>query len=138
MAAAGEYKTWEELTGQRVSEFTADQTNLGPQRNEDKSAWTRSDTVLEGALYILSWIDMLQTIETSRHYDDGYYEINPLLGKRPSKDKIIGANILGLTVHTYIAVKLDKPERTVWQGFWIALEAGMVLHNRSVGVSLRW
>jgi protein tyrosine phosphatase len=128
---AGEWQTWEQATGQKVKEFQV-------KEEKNKYVWTWEDTALEGTLYILSWMDMAQTLQMSRRYDEGYYEMNPLLGKHPSRAKIIGANVVGLSLHTYIATQMPKPHRTIWQGFWIGVEGDCVNHNLKAGLKLHW
>ena len=97
--------------------------------------WTYTDTLLEGTLYIVSSMDVSQTLTFGRN--PKYIEMNPILGKHPSKAKIIGYPIIGLITHTYISSKLDKPYRELWQMFWISVEVSAVQHNRSEGIGIK-
>lgn len=100
-----------------------------------RSPWTKGDTIREIAYASLLYVDWKQTREFTREkYRNTYYEMNPLLGKHPSKSKV-NMMCLGSAVgHYAISRMLPDKWRHAWQYVCITAEAGAVGNNYSVGV----
>lgn len=100
-------------------------------------AWTAKDTYLQGAVISALLIDMAQTLYISEH-PDKYCELNPLLGKHPGKDKVIGYFLGAIALHTAISFALDERERRWWQGCALFIETGVTLRNVSLGIGFSY
>ena len=98
--------------------------------------WDKEDTVLQATVVSLLLMDMTQTLYVSGH--DEYCELNPLLGERPSRDKVYGYFLGGIVAHTVISYLLPKEYRKWWQGAFILVESGMVLRNSSLGIGFSY
>jgi hypothetical protein len=130
--------------------------SLPPQCNaEYKFAdnWTWQDTAWQGAFVAVAAGDWLQTRYIAKHPDE-YYETNKALGKHPSTSEVdayfagcvLGHTLISLalppklTWNGEIVTVFDVPvnPRRIWQGIWIGVEAGYVIHNASIGVKFNW
>ena len=85
--------------------------------------------------------DMLTTLDIAKH--PGYTEMNPILGPHPSDGRVVGYFALTGLLHYGITRALvmgdmPRPLIQVWEATGIALEAGMVGHNYSIGLRARW
>ena len=98
--------------------------------------WTRSDTYREATYLTLLAIDWSQTRNFLR--DPHYYELNPILGKHPSQDKVDAAVILTGLGHYLIARILPTEYRKAFQYVAIGVELGAVTHNYSIGVEIKY
>jgi hypothetical protein len=99
--------------------------------------WTQEDTYLQGAVISSLLIDMAQTLYISDH-PDKYCELNPLLGKHPSKDKVVGYFIGAIALHTAISFVLNERERRWFQGGTLFIETGVALRNFSLGIGFSY
>lgn len=120
----------------------------GVARAEYKFAenWTWQDTAWQGAFVAVLAADWTQTRYIAKN-PDKYHETNPILGKHPSTSQVdtyMAGCVLG---HTLISLALPpKAEifgytinpRRIWQGVWIGIEAGYVIHNTSIGVKFEF
>ena len=103
-------------------------------------AWTKKDLSFQIAYSTVHIIDWMQT---KTFVKDGREELNPILGKHPSQNKIdlmIGA---GLIAHWTVAHLLPtnyrgRNIRRIWQYVWIGIETTAVVHNYSTGVRLKF
>ena len=100
-------------------------------------SWDSKDTYYQSAVITALAADMAQTLHISKN-PNKYYEINPLLGKHPSQDKVIGYFVGGMIAHTAIAMALPTDYRRIWQCVWIGVESLAIYHNYSVGVKLEF
>lgn len=106
------------------------------------SNWTTTDTALTVAALIPTAIDYSQTKRIARQEVRGpdglpLFERNPLLPRQPSTGQVdrhfVGAVLLG----GVLACTLTPEYRRVMLGTVVALEIGVVLHNRSNGLTLK-
>jgi hypothetical protein len=84
------------------------------------------------AYTMATMIDWKQTLNIVK--DDRYYEINPILGKHPSRERVNTLIPLGIAAHWLIAWWLPKEYRATWQGGWLLVETTAIVHNYSVGL----
>jgi hypothetical protein len=67
-----------------------------------------------------------------------YRETNFLLGTHPSMNRVDAVLAGTLIAHTYIAYKLPKAYRTVWQMFWIGVEFEAIKNNYKSGIRIHF
>ena len=96
-------------------------------------SWDSKDTYYQGAVVASLLVDMTQTLHIADN-PDKYYEMNPLLGAHPSKEKVVGYFMGGIVTHTAIAMALPPEYRRIWQCVWIGIEGATVYRNYNVGV----
>ena len=106
----------------------------------DNQTWASSDTSLQSAFIVLTFMEWRQTREFSIHRDrySESYKVNPLLSRDPSARDANRAAAASLLVHTGLAFVLPKPYRTIWQSFWIGVQGGAVLSNYVACISVRF
>jgi hypothetical protein len=113
-------------------------------------------TLLEGVVLVAAettiLIDMLQTIGAQRcRHDDymngrmpadcplgGFTEWNPLMGKYPSRGKIIGVSVTSMLATAAIWYALPPGWRTAWSGVVFFVEGGNVAMNFIGGAGIRF
>lgn len=106
--------------------------------------WTVMDTVLEGGFAVALAADMSTTIDIGqrcgpKNNDPGdrlyrCIETNPILGKWPSRERVIAYGTVCLILHAAIARILPQPFRAGWQVVWTAVEIDMTHYNLSSGL----
>ncbi len=99
--------------------------------------WTRKDTAALATYTVFHVADWMQTRQVAKN-PDCYREINPILGEHPSTPLVDAYFAFTWIANYLITRELDEPYRTGWQIGGIAIEAGFVIHNNSVGVKLQW
>ena len=100
-------------------------------------SWDTQDTYYQGIVIGTLLTDMAQTLYIADN-PDRFYEMNPLLGEHPSKEKVVGYFMGGIIAHTAIAMALPPKLRRIWQCVWIGVESLAIYHNYSVGVKLEF
>jgi hypothetical protein len=100
-------------------------------------SWDSKDTYYQGAVVSALLIDMGQTLHIADN-PNKYYEMNPLLGKHPSKEQVVGYFMGGIVAHTLIAMALPQDYRRVWQCVWIGIEGAVIYNNYNIGVKIAW
>lgn len=121
------------------------QARRGGEAGEGSRAWSSGDVALE-MLFVVGivadWNQTRHTIAAHRkvpgkpgyHYD----EINPLLGRSPSRRQV-DTYFLGATVaHVAVAHLLPGRWRTSWQLLGLGVEVGVVGRNLSMGIGFRF
>ena len=96
---------------------------------KEQSTW-----VYRGTLAVMA-VDMVQ----SWHFQQGYYETNPILGKHPSKAQVAAyfATFAGLVTLAHYRME----QRALADGLTIGIgigEAYTVHHNARIGVRIRF
>lgn len=99
--------------------------------------WSRHDKLRHTFLTTTLLIDYSQTVYISENTSK-YDETNLLLGKHPSKDKVIGYFAASSMTFLYIADKLPTKWRKVYQFIVIAFETFVISHNVRIGIKLSW
>jgi hypothetical protein len=100
------------------------------------SEWTGTDLGLQSIDAGLMYIDWKQTSQFSKN--PKYYELNPIIGKHPSQDKINAYFITSLLLKTLIANELPHPQRTWWQVFIISVSMICIYRNESIGIGIQF
>ena len=99
--------------------------------------WTWEDTVYQGIVISALVVDMGQTLYISNHPDE-FYEMNPLLGKHPHQDKVIGYFVGWIVASTLTAMALTPKSRRIFQGSVIGIEAITIGRNYGVGIGMEF
>ncbi len=98
------------------------------QEGEDARRWSTLDLALESGCVLTLGLDWLQT----RSPNDE--ELNPLLGRHPSRTKVDVYFAGSALAHVAIAAVLPRPWRTVWQAAVMGMEIGVVNRNYFAGI----
>ena len=108
--------------------------------------WNKTDTAWQMGFTTLCIADWLQTRYISTHPND-YRETNKVLGEHPSLNEVDSYFVSVLAAHAIVAAALP-PEaevfdykinpRRIWQGVWIGVEGGYVIHNISIGIKFEY
>ena len=99
--------------------------------------WDKTDYSLAAAALTLSTVDWMQTRNIANHPNE-FYELNPIIGKHPSTEKVNTYFISMIIVGAGIAYALPSRWRKVWLGSCTALELGVTAHNFDIGIGLRF
>ena len=78
---------------------------------------------------ILHYIDYRQTLYTTK---SGYYELNPILGRKPTKKKINTYFISSYLLNTVIGFLLYRNNKNYYRYYiavWIGIKSTIVYHN---------
>lgn len=94
--------------------------------------FTEKDVILQSIFTGLLYIDWRQTKQGLEK--ENRYELNPLLGKHPSGEKVDTIISLALISHTFIAYALPPKYRLFWQHLFIYIESCAVIYNYHIGV----
>jgi hypothetical protein len=90
----------------------------------------KADVTAERTADVLIAMDYLQTRNMLHRYDEGYHELNPILGSHPSVARL-GTVCLGSVILVH-----NLPAKYQWA--YVALEAVAVLHNRKIGLKMEF
>ena len=94
---------------------------------------TKAQIAGEAAFTLLHVMDWGQTLKTTD--DPDYYEAtNLLLGKDPSRGSVNLVMGAGLVLHPVVTYILPSKYRWWWIGPTTAAQAGLVIHNHSIGL----
>lgn len=97
--------------------------------------WTTTDKALEAVFVTATVIDWGQTLYIADHPNQ-FDELNPILGKYPSRARVNIYFPVVLVAHAVISNYLPKPYRTIWQSFSIAVEVPVIGNNYALGIKL--
>lgn len=97
--------------------------------------WAKADMVREVVYLGVKAIDYGQTM-TIANNPDKYYEYNPILGDHPSPEWVTSYFISTAVAHFAIAYVLPSKYRKWWQYTFMAGSAGLVIHNKNMGIGL--
>lgn len=101
--------------------------------------WTRADTYRESAYMTLHTIDWLQTRSVAKAgWPDGRCESNPVLGNKPSVQKLDAHFAITSIGHIWIAHLLPPDWRQAWQYLAIGDSGAAVLNNHFLGVRIKF
>jgi hypothetical protein len=98
------------------------------------------------SLHTGDWMQTRQIAESSRPRMDAYgrmvtrhyHETNPILGKHPSKDKVDLYFTIGGVAKVGGLYLLPRPYDFLWGGAWILINLRNVVHNKSIGLTLKF
>ena len=105
------------------------------------STWRKEDTVRESVALAFIAVDYGQTKTIARNPQQ-YHETNPILGEHPSVGQVNAYYIATAVLHPTLAALLPTDHcigpicdwRAAFQWVTIAVEAGYVAHNYSIGI----
>ncbi len=125
---------------------------------EDRGqSWTAGDTALQAAVIATLAVDRAQTVyiathgvttetcysgssggcfEKQEYYESGW--ARNFIGSHPTHGQVNRYFATAALLHTGVAYILPKPYRTIWQSFWIGVEAYTVQSNVNAGISVRF
>jgi hypothetical protein len=95
--------------------------------------WSQADITFEATYLTLHVVDWGQTLNIVERHEK-YHEVNPILGRHPSRDRVNTYFALAAVAHVALANWLDAPARTYFQIGSIALEASVIGHNYQIGL----
>lgn len=107
---------------------------MGPHAQAD--SWSEGDKWRQGAYTVLHMADWHQTHQISDSTSDT--DVNPIMGPSPSDGQIDRYFAGTLIIHYVIAHNLPRDWRKRFQYVTIAVEAGAVAHNWSVGYTIEF
>lgn len=99
--------------------------------------WTKADTIRQTTWTALHIADMGTTLDISRNCDK-YIELNPILGKCPSQEKVVGFFLLTGWLHYEVSQLLSPKDRKIWQYITIANTGYWVQNNLSIGLKIEF
>lgn len=107
---------------------------------DDRHKWTWEDTGLQtvfAGIWVADWSQTLHIARNpTKYYERGNTQGFVHLGNHPSIGRINSYFAGYLAWHTFVAYKLSKPYRTIWQGAYIIYDYDKVQKNRSIGIGL--
>lgn len=97
--------------------------------------WSRNDKARQAIYVIGDIIDWRQTLKAIEQ-PDKYYEINPILGKYPTRGEVNVYSVVSLSAHFIIADILNSKWRARFQIATISIKAGLIVMNFSYGLGI--
>ena len=105
----------------------------------DFKDWKKTDKILFGTYVGLNVIDVGQTFDLINCQQTNpncrYEEKNPIMGKSPSKEKLILYKTLGTGIVYYALEKTPDKNRTATLLIINGIMLGTVLNNHNIGLS---
>ena len=99
--------------------------------------WTSTDTAWQMSYTALLAMDCAQTRYGASH-PEKFEEVNPLLGKHPSKGRINNICIATGFGHFGISYVLPKGARRLWHFGTVSVELFTVANNKMAGVKMEF
>ena len=99
--------------------------------------WNKREVILEATWQAIHVLDWGTTLDLQRQ-PDRYYEINPLLGRHPSRDAVNAYMAGGAIFHLGVTHILPPSCRPYWQGITIGISSVCVINNFAVGLRVRF
>ena len=98
------------------------------------SQWTKKDTAYELTYAVFHVVDWGQTLYVARN--DGFSELNPILGPEPSVGEVNTYFLSTLIGHFAVSYFLPEEYRRYWQIGTIILQFGITARNAALGVKV--
>jgi hypothetical protein len=105
------------------------------------SDWTTGDTVREGEYLIALAVDCGQThdqIDRSQLHGGTYYELNPIVGRYPSRQRVDRFVIGSAILHPLVSALLPPDWRHAWQYLTIAAEVAVDVQAYKIGLAIKF
>jgi hypothetical protein len=99
--------------------------------------WSKTDIGLQAAVTALMVVDWGQTLNAASQ-PDKYCEMNPILGKHPSRGSINTYFATAIIGHAAISHILPQDYRRIWQSIFIGVELAATSINYQAGVKIRF
>ena len=100
-------------------------------------SWSREDTYRETAYLTLHTLDWAQTRNIARN-PNKWHEQNAILGTHPSVSQVDRYFIATAALQFAVAYYLPTEYRKAFQYVTIGIEGGVVAHNFSIGIGVRF
>lgn len=110
--------------------FAQDSNKWGGQK------WDKKDVALEATWQVIHLLDWGTTLDITRK-PERYYEINPILGRHPSRDTVNLYMFGGALLHLGVTHILPPKYRPYFQGITIGMSGICVLNNLSIGLQVK-
>ena len=94
--------------------------------------WTTKNKIAQYTGSILILADCLQTLEIAKN--DDYYETNPIMGRDPNQEMVVGYFATAMVGYWGISYLLTEKWRNRFQFLVIGVQAGYVCHNYNIGI----
>ena len=102
------------------------------------SEWTPEQRQWYVASNVLLLADWSTTRDMTRRYNEGYRELNPILGSRPSTDKLDLDFVTVLIGHYFATDYFKGRDREIYLYTITAVEGAAVTNNLNIGLRLRF
>lgn len=99
--------------------------------NTAQAQWSSAQRVLGASAVLLTGIDAFLAIDAR---DQGFRELNPLLGAHPSDARVVGYTVGATAVGLTVAAVLPSKARTPFLVGWTAWELAIVQHQWRLGI----
>lgn len=99
--------------------------------------WTKADIITESIWVGMHYLDWKQTLKLVD--DDDFYEMNPILGRNPTKKSVnewAATTLLAHLAITHFSKAIGM--RDHWLGITVVVKSGVILHNVNIGLLFRW
>jgi len=102
------------------------------------SDWSTDTQALFVASTVAIGADWATTRNMTRRYDEGYYELNPILGRHPSTAQV-DAYMIGMLVSNYFITDWLPQQYRIFYLGWRTITHGSAAHNNmSIGLRLQF
>ncbi len=99
--------------------------------------WSKTDIGLQAAATALMVVDWGQTLKAASQTDK-YCEMNPILGKHPSRGRVNTYFATAIIGHAAISHILPQDYRRIWQSVFIGVELAATSINYQAGVKIKF
>ncbi len=100
--------------------------------------WTKTEIGLQALSTGLQIIDWGTTLDAAGRYDEGYYELNPILGKYPSKGNVNTYFAISIASNILLSHFLSNDRRKWWLSGRIGISAYCVYNNYGIGLKINF
>ena len=100
--------------------------------------WTPEQRQWYVASNVLLVADWSTTRDMTRRYNEGYRELNPVLGPKPSTDKLDLYFVTVLIGHYFLTDYLRGRDREIYLYTITGIEGAAVANNLNIGLRLRF
>ena len=100
--------------------------------------WDQSTRTMFVASSIAITADWATTRNMTRRYNEGYYELNPILGKHPTRTEVDVYMIGMLVANYYITDWLPNEYRNIYLGIRTIVHGEAAHNNMSIGLRLQF
>ena len=97
----------------------------------DYEDWETERKALFWTYTTIAAVDYMQTSSALKDPCSCYYEANPLLGRNPSDEKLLGVTLLSTAAMYYW---LDNSKDLTFPKIATAIRLGVIVHNHNLGI----
>ncbi len=100
--------------------------------------WTQTEIGLQALSTGLQIIDWGTTLDMADRYDEGYYELNPILGKYPSKGNVNTYFAISIACNILVSHFLSNDKRKWWLSGRIIISGYLINNNYGIGLKMNF